>query len=186
MTPYELERVDELYPNEPDKKAVYYNVSRLFTDYFFACPARRTAQAFVAHGLPVIKSIFKHQLAASKVVTRNLGVPHGLDIPFWWRFVEVMLPSERKLSKVMSKAMIEFGSCDDPYNCKVGTEFQSNAWPLYGDGTRTVLQIPATKLKTEPDAEWDSKCAYFEAVLDSKYGEIPSQAPPFGYALPLK
>lgn len=184
MTTNELYGLDQYYPKGGNPKMPHYDLSRIFTEYYFQCPHRKLALAYATNGLPVIKSYFTHELGASKLpFVPYMGVAHGTDIPFWWQFLVILGHEERELARVMLKAMIDFGSCKDFKNCKIGGTKGSVEWPLYladkgKEGVRTRLQIPVAQIETESDAEFDARCAYFDRIIESKKGPIAGQAPP--------
>lgn len=174
MTNEEIHRLKTLYPDD-GSALVHHNVSQILTDFFFQCPARLLAKTYTDAGLPVFKSLFKHELALLTLPgLSNHGVTHGSDIPFWFQLQSVMIPfgNERQLSRAMLKALIDFGSCPDPKNCIIGGLDGSMTWPQYGEGSVINLETPIRNFDTMNDDVYADRCDYFHKVIFSAHGPI--------------
>jgi carboxylesterase type B len=174
MSPADIDTLDELYPKD-SSPLQFHNVTQILTDYFFQCTARNLAQTYTKAGIPVFKSLFKHQWNVLKIPgLPNYGVSHGADIPFCtllsnlgWQLQTVMLPftGEATLARVMLKAFMDFGKCDDLTKCTIGGSEGSTPWPQYTHG-KINLDVPVKSFGIGSDSEYDEKCEFYQAALD--------------------
>jgi hypothetical protein len=103
-------------------------------------------------------------------------------VPFWWSFDLLLGNEERQLGQVMRDAFFSFSNCNND-SCVVGGTGGSLVWPVYSsvDGNRNIrtrLHTPTYDIHTEPDDEFDGRCAFFEKVMGEIEGTIVGNCPP--------
>ena len=73
----------------------------------------------------------------------------------------------------MMKATIDFASCPDPRNCKIG-----GGWPAYNTlQSGAVRKIQSGSVTTSADNELDAKCTFFQTAI-SKRSQISGLSVP--------
>jgi len=99
---------------------------RMITDARYACPARRTAQAALAGGNPVFRSVWARALAHGP--ESGFGAHHGLELLFLFRAFErhgyEPTASELELSDRMIHGYARFAATGDPSG-------EGEPWPAY-------------------------------------------------------
>ena len=183
----DVQGLDRIYPRD-DSPLPFNNYSQLLTDFYFQCPGRNLAKSLLRDGVPVYKTMFRHQLGLlSLPFFPKLGVCHGSDIPFWFQFHALMLPwsEERKLSRIMIQGLIDFSSCPDIHQCRLGGTEGSLPWPRYNStaaGARVDLVTPVTRFVPVADTQFDFRCDYYNQVIQAKGDDIHGQYPPIKLA----
>ena len=130
--------------------------SQIITDGVFACPARRTARAIAAAGVPA----YLYQFTYPYVVPALGGVvaSHSFEIPFVFRngFLGAqMSDAELALADRVDGYWFRFATAGDPNGN------QAVAWPAYTEANDTNLVIDSTiatnvGLKKDACDFWDS------------------------------
>lgn len=175
--------VNKLYPAD-DSYIPLHNLSqariwliKAVTDFYFQCPSRKIAEAYQQAGLPVTKSYLEYELGIYKLFGVK-GVVHGSDLALWWQFHLFLyfFSGETTLSKTLLGALMDFGACRDPQECKIGGKSHSIEWPRYENG-RINLMNPVTKFSIQPDTQFDPQCAMWDRIVASKGVGIVGQAP---------
>lgn len=170
----ELER---LYPSK-NESHLGHNISSASTDFLFQCPARLTAKTFSNFGVPVFRTMFNYSSWAAKTAFGSTSAMHGVDLLFWWQTHFLMTLDEIQLSKLMLHGLIDFATCTNIVDCRIGEQENVSAWHIYSNvttptrGYKTVFTLPITEISTQFDDEWDQKCAFFDELVASRGTEF--------------
>jgi carboxylesterase type B len=172
LTEDKMATLHTMYPSEKTSMP-FHNVSQIFSDVLFKCPARKMALTFYKNHLPVTKIMLNYQLFAVKLNKDDVGVVHGSDIPLWWQFSVMLQGKEEKLAELMMQSTTDFSKCEDPFKCNIGSTATSAGWPLYTSASGSITEINGwNDIDFASDTTIDSKCDFFENEI-MKRGSVP-------------
>ncbi len=145
---------------DADGKKSFEEIVTMFnTDWVWTEPARMTAKAFLAAGVPVYMFQFGYVPVASQERS-PYGAGHGSDISFVfntlnarWGGPKEASPTEVELARIMNNYWVNFAKTGNPNGKDVPM------WPLYNNQSQEILDV-------ELDGKISTKSDYRKARLD--------------------